>query len=437
MTDHRVKSLLLAAGLGTRLRPITERIPKCLVPIAGRFLLDHWVDALHAASVRDARINTHHLPQFVQAYLNRINRSGELTLTQTHEPNLLGSAGTVTANRDLADDADQIIIIYADNLSNVNLAEMLRFHNQHDDPFTMLLFHAPDPAACGIATLDDHDRIVDFIEKPDRPSSDLANAGVYIVDADAYRQVADAGAFDFGFEVLPQFVGRMRGFVWNGYHLDIGSHENLTRANADAPAHFTHRRTFSAAGLRPAVFLDRDGTINVDVSYLSDPAEMKLIDGAADAICRLREAGFACVVITNQSVVGRGRITEDQLTEIHQAMHRQLADHGAALDGLYYCTTVPTTTDRTVIEDIDRKPGPGMIWRAAIELGLDLTQSWMVGDMISDVLVGHNAHCRGSIHVATGQSTTTDELPADVSFRTVPDIGAAADFILSAAVATT
>ena len=162
---------------------------------------------------------------------------------------------------------------------------------------------------------------------------------------------------------------------------------------------------------------------------------MTLIDGAAEAIRRLRDAGFACVVITNQSVVGRGKITEERLAAIHEEMYRQLAEHGAALDGLYYCTTVPTTSDRSVIEDIDRKPGPGMIWRAAIELGLDLTQSWMVGDMISDVLVGHNAHCRDSIHVSTGQGSAEEQVPPDVSFERVADIGSAADLILNAAVA--
>jgi len=435
LTGRRAKSLLLAAGKGTRLRPITDRIPKCLVPIAGRFLLDHWVDTLHAAGVREAHINTHHLPQLVRCYLDRINRSGELTLTEAYEPELLGSAGTVTANRGLAHDADQIIIIYADNLSDVDLSAILEAHSLHDDPVTMLLFHAPDPKACGIATLDEEHRIIDFVEKPEHPKSDLANAGVYIVDADAYRQMADANAFDLGFEVLSTFVGRMRGFVWDGYHLDIGSHENLAQANADAPDRFTTPATISATGLRPAAFLDRDGTINIDVSYLSDPADMTLIDGAAEAIRRLRDAGFACVVITNQSVVGRGKITEERLAAIHEEMYRQLAEHGAALDGLYYCTTVPTTSDRSVIEDIDRKPGPGMIWRAAIELGLDLTQSWMVGDMISDVLVGHNAHCRDSIHVSTGQGSAEEQVPPDVSFERVADIGSAADLILNAAVA--
>ena len=121
------------------------------------------------------------------------------------------------------------MIIYADNFSDIDLRPLLAFHRTHGDPFTMVLFRAPDPRACGIAELDAAGRIVSFVEKPEQPASDLANAGLYVVDAEAYREIAAMRAFDLGFEVLPRFVGRMRGWVWGGYHLDIGTHEALER----------------------------------------------------------------------------------------------------------------------------------------------------------------------------------------------------------------
>ena len=212
---------------------MTDTIPKCLVPIAGRPLLDFWIDRLAEAGIREARINTHALADQVRAYIADVNSEGRFRLVESYEPTLLGSAGTVTANADLADDADQIVIIYADNLSDIDLRPLLAFHRTHDDPFTMVLFRAPNPRACGIAELDAAGRIVSFVEKPEQPASDLANAGVYVVDAEAYREIAAMGAFDLGFEVLPRFVGRMRGWVWGGYHLDIGTHEALARARSD------------------------------------------------------------------------------------------------------------------------------------------------------------------------------------------------------------
>ncbi|MDG4649615.1 nucleotidyltransferase family protein [Roseibacterium sp. SDUM158017] len=233
-----VKALLLAGGLGTRLRPLTETVPKCLIPVAGKPMLDYWLDALEAAGIGEALLNTHHLRDAVKAWIDAANASRDVQVTEAYEPELLGSAGTVTANRGWADDAEAILVIYADNLSTIDLSTFLAFHRSHDDPMSMALFHAPNPKACGIATLDVAGVITAFTEKPDTPQSDLANAGLYVLDAAAWREIADMGAFDFGFDVLPRFVGRMRGYVHPGYHRDVGTPAALAAAEADAPALF-------------------------------------------------------------------------------------------------------------------------------------------------------------------------------------------------------
>jgi D,D-heptose 1,7-bisphosphate phosphatase len=428
----RVKALLLAGGLGTRLRPLTDTMPKCLIPIADRPLLDVWIDRLAGAEIREARINTHTLAEQVRAYITKVNSEGRLHLVESHEPTLLGSAGTVTANADLADDADQIVIIYADNLSDIDLRPLLAFHRTHGDPFTMVLFRAPNPRACGIAELDAEGRIVSFVEKPEQPATDLANAGLYVVDAEAYREIAAMRAFDLGFEVLPRFVGRMRGWVWGGYYLDIGTHEALARARRDAPAILPQPRKGGTENLRPAVFLDRDGTLIEHVHYLSDPAHVRLLPGAAESLARLRRAGFVCVLVTNQSAIGRGMITEARLHEIHSEMNRQLAQRGTALDAIYYCPDLPSSDDRTVVENHKRKPGPGMLLQAAADLGIDLAASWMVGDLISDVLAGLNAGCR-SILLESGQTAVSGSETQRITghYLTTPDFMTAAEVILN------
>ena len=156
------KAVLLGAGLGTRLRPLTYHVTKCLVPIAGRPLLDYWIEQLAFANVSEALINTHHLVEQVREYIEQVNVRGQLRLIESYEPQLLGSAGTIAANPDFADGADHIVIIYADNFSDVNVQDMLAFHCQHDAPITMLLYHAPNPKACGIVELDAHNRIIQF-----------------------------------------------------------------------------------------------------------------------------------------------------------------------------------------------------------------------------------------------------------------------------------
>lgn len=240
--NRRVKVLLLAGGLGTRLRPITEHTPKCLVPIAGRPLLDYWFDRFESAGIYDIRINNHHLPEKVREYIRAINRDGKFRISEAYEPKLLGSAGTVHANRDWVAAGETGLIVYADNLSDIDLSAMLDFHESGGLPMTMALFRTGYPEKCGIAELDSSGRIIDFVEKPKNPKGNLANAGIYAVTSDAFREMADMNKFDLGFDVLPAFVGRMAGWTWNGYHRDIGSHEALAQAERDVAKVFPSAR---------------------------------------------------------------------------------------------------------------------------------------------------------------------------------------------------
>lgn len=142
---------------------------------------------------------------------------------------------------------------------------------------------------------------------------------------------------------------------------------------------------------RPALFLDRDGTLIRFVDYLTHPDEVELDPGAIVAIHEARGRGEAVVVVTNQSAVGRGRLTESGLARVHDRLHLLLEAEGIVLDGIFWCPVVPGARDRTVVEHPDRKPGPGMILAAAAQLKLDLSRSVIVGDMVSDVLAGVNA----------------------------------------------
>lgn len=169
-------------------------------------------------------------------------------------------------------------------------------------------------------------------------------------------------------------------------------------------------------GMRRAAFLDRDGTIIEHVHLLTQPSQVRLIAGAADAIKNLQSLDYACIIVTNQSVIGRGLLTEAGLTDVHNEMHRQLAEHGIRLDGVFFCPAAPTTTDRTVIEHHDRKPGPGMLQKAAREMLLDLPRSWIIGDMHSDMLAGRNAGLRGTILVRTGQGDRVDPNDPSVDY---------------------
>ncbi len=239
-----MKAFLMAAGKGTRLKPYTDAHPKCLIPIHGKPLLKIWIDLLATHGITEVLINTHHHSDQVDNFVSETRPQSSMDLHTTHEPVLRGSAGTVWDNRDFVSDEDEFIIAYADNLTNLDLSRLVAAHR--DDRaanciLTMALMRAPDPKACGIATLDDSNTIIRFVEKPEHPESDLANAGIYIASKAIYEVMKDhagaKGVWDIGHHVLPLLGGRMHGFHIAPYYLkDIGTPEAYQTALAQWPA---------------------------------------------------------------------------------------------------------------------------------------------------------------------------------------------------------
>lgn len=180
--------------------------------------------------------------------------------------------------------------------------------------------------------------------------------------------------------------------------------------------------------MRPAVFLDRDGTVIELVHHLSKPQEVRLLRRAGDAVRELRRLGYACVIVTNQSAIARGLLSVEGLHEVHAEFLRQLAESEANVDGFYFCPEMPVNKDPRIIDHPDRKPGPGMLLRAARELGLDLSKSWMIGDTISDMCAGRNAGCRSTVLVRTGYGADVS-LPDAAVDHVVPDLWSAVDLI--------
>ena len=229
-----MKAFLLAAGVGSRLRPLTDTTPKCLVPVGGKPLLDYWMRLFEKHGVDEVFINTHYLHEQVEAYIAAYNESGKMPhVTFVYEPELLGSGGTVRKNRDFIGDDKEFLICYADNLTNADLSAMIDFHRKGGSILTMALFRADNPRECGIAALDAAGRIVEFVEKPTQPKSNLANAGIYVADKKLFDYIPQTDFSDFGKDVLPKLTGKMSGFALSDYLLDIGTPEKYARAQDD------------------------------------------------------------------------------------------------------------------------------------------------------------------------------------------------------------
>ncbi len=239
-----MKAILLAAGKGTRLKPYTDRHPKCLIPIYGVPLLKIWIDLLAQYGVSDVLINTHHHAGQVENFIRTVQPRVPIRLQTVHEPNLRGSAGTLWHNRAFVQDQPDFIIAYADNLTNVNLGKMIDIHRgfrSMGGVLTMGLIHAPNPEACGIVTLDKENRIITFVEKPSNPESNLANGGVYIATAEIFDHFDEhmdnaRGVVDIGHHLLPRLTGKMFGYrIAPAFLKDIGTPQAYQEALAQWP----------------------------------------------------------------------------------------------------------------------------------------------------------------------------------------------------------
>jgi mannose-1-phosphate guanylyltransferase len=229
-----VKAFLLAAGVGSRLRPITDTTPKCMIVIDDRPLLDIWLDAFDRAGVDEVLVNLHHLPDVVRRHL--ATRTGPPLVRTSFEPELLGSAGTLLANREWVEGEDLFLVCYADNLTDFDLRSLIDAHREQGALATWTVFHSANPSAGGVVELDAVGRVIGFVEKPSEPVSDLTNAGMYAFDPNVLDEIDGGLPSDIGYNLLPRLVGRARAVLVEGYFRDVGTAEAYRRAREEWPA---------------------------------------------------------------------------------------------------------------------------------------------------------------------------------------------------------
>jgi mannose-1-phosphate guanylyltransferase len=231
--DPKLKAFLLAGGHGTRLRPLTDSVPKCLVPIRGRPLLDIWLDLCAGSGVTDVLINLHAHSLAIERHLQQSN--SPVNVRVVHEDRLLGSAGTLAANRDWVGSDPAFWILYSDVLTNTNLRSMSEFHLRHGCIATLGLYQVPDPSRCGVAITNDTGVIVEFEEKPQNPRSDWVFSGLMVASPLLFDLIPPCVPADLAFHVLPHLLGKMLAYPIEDYLLDIGTLPNYQKAQITWP----------------------------------------------------------------------------------------------------------------------------------------------------------------------------------------------------------
>ncbi len=226
-----MKAILLAAGFGTRLRPLTNNIPKCLVPIKGKALLEIWLDKLSDVGVKDFLINTHYLPEKVENFIKKSKHKNNCKIV--YEKELLGTAGTLLSNLSFID--NECILIHADNYCEDDLTNFIGFHKSRPPQasITVMCFRAEDPSKCGVFTINNKNIATSFFEKVKSPPSNLANGAVYILSLDFIKVLKSkySNSTDFSLDVLPNFVNKIYCYETEKNYVDIGTPENYKKVN--------------------------------------------------------------------------------------------------------------------------------------------------------------------------------------------------------------
>jgi mannose-1-phosphate guanylyltransferase len=234
-----MKAFLLVAGRGERLKPLTDTIPKCMLPINGKPLLEIWLEHLERSGIYDVLINTHWLHDKVEEFVVNWSTSHKrMRLKLFYEETLLGSAGTLLANRQWAGE-DPFIIIYGDNLTNFDLRRMLAFHHECGQPLTLRVYNGADPERAGIVTVNEAGVITTFEEKPEKPKSAIGAGGIYVADRrifDYYPSSGNSppdGVLDLSYHVLPQMLGAMQAYDSGEFSMDIGTPASYEKAQKE------------------------------------------------------------------------------------------------------------------------------------------------------------------------------------------------------------
>ena len=228
------KALLLAAGLGTRLKPLTDIWPKCLMPIQDRPLLEYWLGIMQKLGITDVLVNTHYFSEHMNEFLNQPQFSS--WVSSVYEDKLLGTAATIRENVNFFQDS-ALILVHADNWTCCNFSDFLHYHHNKrpkNTVMTMMTFQCSNPSSCGIVELDDDGVVIEFHEKVDNPPSNLANAAVYLLEPEVVKWIVEnQEVVDFSTEILPQFVGKIATWENQKIHKDIGTIEMLREAQTD------------------------------------------------------------------------------------------------------------------------------------------------------------------------------------------------------------
>lgn len=416
-----MKTVIMAGGKGTRIASVRSDVPKPMIKICGKPILEHQIENLKACGLTDIILVIGHLGHVIQNYFGDGSRFG-VNIEYFVEDHPLGTAGALFKMPQLTED---FLLLCGDVIIDVDFNRFIAFHkekkawaslmahpNGHPYDSSLLVTEIIPPVEKGGCPVDTH-RVMRWMAKEDERLyyKNRVNAGIEIISPELLKETMKdfvprhpetPDKIDLDRDVLKRNIpsGKIYAYDTPEYIKDMGTPERFYETEKDMESGKIHARNLK--NKQQAVFLDRDGTINKYVGFLTKPEQFELIDGVAEAIKRINQSGYLAIVVTNQPVIARGECTWEELQQIHDKMETELGKEGAFIDGIYICPHHPDKGfegERPEYKfDCDcRKPKPELLLQAAKDFNIDLSQSIMIGDSERDVEAGKNAKLKESI----------------------------------------
>ena len=394
-----MKTVIMAGGRGTRINSVAPDIPKPMIRINDRPVLQYIIESIRDQGYTDFIITVSYLGNIIEGYFGDGKRFG-VNISYFHEESPLGNAGALFYLKDQL--TEDFLLLNGDAVFDIDIKRFIDFHKANGGTATIFTHPNSHPYDSGLIIADKDNRVTKWLAKEDeRPAyyKNRVNAGIHILSPKALGSIVIADKdhkVDLDRNILKPLCSSGELFCYDSpeYVKDMGTPDRLKAVINDI-----NEGKVSARNLKnkqKAVFLDRDGTINKLVGFLTDINDFEILPGVAEAIKKINDSGYLAIVVTNQPVIARGEVTVQQLDEIHCKMETLLGKEGAFLDAIYYCPHHPDSGFPGEIPELKikcqcRKPNPGMLFAAEKDYNIDLNKSWIVGDGMNDVLAGRNA----------------------------------------------
>ena len=404
-----MKVIIIAGGQGTRIASVNSEIPKAMIPVCGKPVIEHQVEMAKRYGFTELIFLIGYLGEQIEHYFGD-GSQWEVHIDYYHETKPLGTAGAIAEVRDRL--SDDFFVFYGDTVMDVDLRRMETFHKEHKADATLFVHPNDHPYDSDIIILDKEHRVMNIATKPHADnfvSHNMVNAALFIFNKKIVNCIEKGIKTHIEKNILPECINRgmrLYGYLSSEYVKDMGTPERYDETCKAWKSGLV--ASLNMSNKRKAVFLDRDGVINKDNGLVYQPSQLVLIDGVEDALRYIHHKGYLAVVVTNQSVIARNLCTFDELDAINAYMETLLGKRNAYIDALYFCphhphSGYPEERKEYKIVCNCRKPAPGLLLKAAKELHINLSESMMIGDMASDVQAGINAKVKRSILIPTNQ----------------------------------